>query len=226
MAVIKICTVICLWEVCISIHGAERSFNYNGHQRCRCCRLQKCSVSNSKQQRPAILGEARRLPKFRLMLLFETLLVRGGYNNSGLVLKWPRVQQPSSISNILQGSEIRLLVFFPHSALAVPILPFALSLILRLSLFPFSSIYPSIHALGSPSWLPLLRVHSCLLVARTSLPTVNGSFPFSSCWRFAPLLEILVAWRFSILLPFLFFYFNHLLPFFKESFHETRLGES
>jgi len=154
--------------------------------------LQKCSVSNSKQQRPAILGAARRLPKFRLMLLFETLLVRGGYN-SGLVLKWPRVQQPSSISNILQGSEIRLLVFFPHSALAVPILPFALSLILCLSLFPFSSIYLSIYAPSSPSWLPLLRVHSCLLVARTSLPTVNGSFPFSSYRRFAPLLEILVA---------------------------------
>lgn len=128
----------------------ERSFNYNAAiNACRCCRSQKCSASNSKQQRPAILGEARRLPKFRLMLLFETLLVRGGYN-SGLVLKWPRVQQPSSISNILQGSEIRLLVFFPHSALAVPILPFALSLlILRLSLFPFSSIYPSIHAPGS-----------------------------------------------------------------------------
>lgn len=85
------------------------------------------------------------------MLLFETLLVRGGYN-SGVALKWPRVQQPSSISNILQGSEIRLLVFFPHSALTVPILPFTLfHLILRLSLVPFSSIYPSIHAPGSSS---------------------------------------------------------------------------
>lgn len=82
------------------------------------------------------------------MLLFETLLVRGGYN-SGVALKWPRVQQLSSISNILQGSEIRLLVFFPHSALTVPILPFALFLLIhrRLSLLPFSSIYPSIHAL-------------------------------------------------------------------------------
>lgn len=78
------------------------------------------------------------------MLLFETLLVRGGYN-SGVALKWPRVQQPSSISNILQGSEIRLLVFFPHSALAVPILPFTLFLLilrLSLSLFIYLSVYP------------------------------------------------------------------------------------
>lgn len=67
------------------------------------------------------------------MLLFETLLVRGGYN-SGVALKWPRVQQPSSISNILQGSEIRLLVFFPHSALAVPILPFTLFLLISFHL--------------------------------------------------------------------------------------------
>lgn len=43
--------------------------------------------------------------------------------------------------------------------------------------------------------------------------------PFSPCWRFAPLLEILVAWRFSILLPFLFFfYLDHLLPFLKSLF--------
>lgn len=156
------------------------------------------------------------------MLLFETLLVRGGYN-SGVALKWPRVQQPSSISNILQGSEIRLLVFFPHSALAVPILPFTLFLLI-LRLFLFSSIYPSIRvAPGSSSRLPLPRVHSCLLVARTSLPTVNGS----------PVLPVLkvraAAWNSRCLTlldtsPFLIFLLRSPAPFFKESFHETRLG--
>lgn len=92
-------------------------------------------------------------------------------------------------------------------SLTVPILPFTHTYTHSLSLthtlthshsLLSSSIYPSIRAPGSPSRLPLPRVHSCLLVARTSLPTVNGSFSFSPCRRFAPLLEILVAWRSSL----------------------------
>lgn len=207
----------------LHFRGAERSFNYNAAISAAVAAGRKNVAHRTVNNNDLPSSEKRiGLPKLRLMLLFETLLVRGGYN-SGVALKWPRVQQPSSISNILQRSEIRLLVFFPHSALTVPILPFTLFLLIHhFSLF--SSIYPSIHAPGSSSRLPLPRVHSCLLVARTSLPTVNGSFPFSPCRRFAPLLEILVARRFSILLPFLFFYFDHLLPFLKSLFTRHASG--
>jgi len=87
------------------------------------------------------------------MLLFETLLGRGGYN-SGVALKWPRVQQPSSISNILQGSEIRLLVFFPHSAL----LPFLFFLSLSSSSFSAYLSFPFHLSIRlSMSLLALLR---------------------------------------------------------------------
>lgn len=113
----------------VSIRGAERSFNYNAAIITAAAASRKNVAHRTVNNDLPSSGEAHRLPKLRLMLLFETLLVRGGYN-SGVALKWPRVQQPSSISNILQGSEIRLLVFFPHSALTVPILPFTLFLLI------------------------------------------------------------------------------------------------
>lgn len=158
------------------------------------------------------------------MLLFETLLVRGGYN-SGVALKWPRVQQPSSISNILQGSEIRLLVFFPHSALAVPILPFTLFLLilrLSLSLFIYLSVYPCRSRLffavasSQSSFMPPggedLITHG-EWISRS--PRAEGS---RRCLKFS----LLDASRYFSLSYF--FLLRSPAPFFKESFHETRLG--
>lgn len=152
------------------------------------------------------------------MLLFETLLVRGGYN-SGVALKWPRVQQPSSISNILQGSEIRLLVFFPHSALAVPILPFILFLlILRLCLFLYLSVYPCRSRLffavasSQSSFMPLggedLITHGEWILPVLPVLKVRAAAWNSRC------LTLLDTSPFFIIL----FYFDHLLPFLKSLF--------
>lgn len=71
----------------ISIRGAERSFNYNA---IIAAASRKNVAHRTVNNDLPSSGEAHRLPKLRLMLLFETLLVRGGYN-SGVALKWLRV---------------------------------------------------------------------------------------------------------------------------------------
>lgn len=128
--------------------------------------------------------------------------------NSGVAPKWPRVEQPSSISNILQGDSscFASFSFFPS-------LSFRLSFPCLLLLFFFS---------GPRS--PLSRVHSCLLVARTSLPAVNGFFshPSRSNLDFSFLLACPLAPSnafcsnfslFSFLLFYLlFFFFFQKLP--------------
>jgi len=85
-------------------------------------------------------------------------------------------------------------------------------------LFRSLAVYPSIRVLSSRS--PLPRVHSCLPVARTSLPTVNGFVPSVRALPLppAPLLEILVTRdvvspRYAPLPPPLCL--DHLLPFLK-----------
>lgn len=97
------------------------------------------------------------------LVLLRMLRVELDYN-SGVAPKWPRVEQPSSISNILQGDSSCFASFSFFSSLS-----FRLSSPCLLLLFFFS---------GPRS--PLSRVHSCLLVARTSLPAVNGIFSHPS----------------------------------------------
>lgn len=166
--------------------------------------------------------EARRLPKFRLMLLFETLLVRGGYN-SGVALKWPPCSTALKYFQYPAAEWDSSCLF---SALAISILfSLSLSLFLYLSLVSFfiSLLYLSIRL---STLLP--RLLFAVASSQSSFMPPGGedlitygewtSVPFSPYQRFAPLLEILVAWRVLILLPFLFFYFDHLLRFLKILF--------
>lgn len=90
-------------------------------------------------------------------------------SNSIIIVAWPlngpRVEQPPSISNILQGDSSCLFLSPPRH-------------IIHLSYLSFP---PLLHR--SPT---LSRVHSCLLVARTSLPAVNG-FLFHPCPLASPI---------------------------------------
>lgn len=133
----------------------------------------------------------------------------------------PVFNSPQVISNILQQSEIRL-VFFPLLPFLFSSLYLSLFLYLSLVSFPISLLYLSIRLSTS---LPA-PLRGCLLPEFIHASWWRGPHylrwmdlrPFSSYRRFAPLLEILVAWRVLILLPFLFFYFDHLLRFLKILF--------
>lgn len=159
------------------------------------------------------------------MLLFETLLVRGGYN-SGVALKWPPCSTALKYFQYPAAEWDSSCLF---SALAISIL-FSLSLSLSLPLSRLVphlsplSIYPSIHvAPGSSSRLPPPRVHSCLLVARTSLPTVNGPPSLllvpkvrATAWNSRCLTRLDTS-------PFFILLLRSPAPFSKDSFHEMCL---
>lgn len=121
---------------------------------------------------------------------------------------------------------------FPSPSLSALTFSRSFFVSISFSVFPSLAVYPSIRvALGLSSRLPLPRVHSCLLVARTSLPPVNGSHPRSPRdWRFAPLRCL----KFSLLdvasrryspSPVLscLCVLQSPAPFSKDFFHETRL---
>lgn len=184
------------------------------------------------------------------MLLFETLLLGGGYN-SGVALKWPRVQQPSSISNILQGSErfvLCLLSSFHRSRrsyFSSPIVRLFLSLFLSVYLYP--SVYPRcsqlFFAVASsqssfmppggedlitygewirPVVLPVPQVsRRCLKFSLLSL-FLSPSLSFSLFLSFSVSLLLFSRYSFSS-----YSYISRSpAPFSKDSFHDARLRAS
>lgn len=121
-------------------------------------------------------------------------------------------------------SRVRFVLSFFRSCHFYSLLSISLSFSTSLSLvsFSISLLYLSIRLSTS---LPA-PLRGCLLPEFIHASWWRGPHylrwmdlrPFSSSWRFAPLLEILVARRVLILLPFLFFYFDHLLRFLKILF--------
>lgn len=116
-------------------------------------------------------------------------------------------------------SRVRFVLSFFRSCHFYSLLSISLSLSSRSP--SLSSIYLSVYPCRSRLLFAVASSQSSFMPPGGEDLITYGewtSVPFPPFRRFAPLLEILVAWRVLILLPFLFFYFNHLLRFLKILF--------